>query len=67
MWFKGKKTAKEKGKKLFPSFANSMGQSCWQSWAFFPAKHASFSKRVPLPTSLSSGFANNQNKLLAKP
>jgi hypothetical protein len=67
MWFKGKKTAKEKEKKLFLSFANSMGQRCWQSWAFFLAKHASFSNRVPLPTALSSGFANSQNKLLAKP
>jgi hypothetical protein len=44
-----------------------MGQSCWQSWAFFPAKHASFANRVRLPTALSSGFTNSQNKLLAKP
>jgi hypothetical protein len=34
---------------------------------FFPAKHANFANRVPLPTALSSGFANSQNKLLAKP
>jgi hypothetical protein len=44
-----------------------MGQSYWQSWAFFPTKHVSFVNRVPLPTALSSGFANSQNKLLAKP
>jgi hypothetical protein len=42
MWFKGKKTAKEKGKKLFPSFANSMGQRCWQSWAFFQQNMPAF-------------------------
>jgi hypothetical protein len=53
MWFKGNKTAKEKEKKLFPSFANSMGQSCRQSWACSPAKHASFANRDPLPTALS--------------
>jgi hypothetical protein len=50
----------KKRKKIFPSFANSMGQSCWRSWAFFPAKHASFANRVPLPTTLSSGFANSR-------
>jgi hypothetical protein len=53
MWFKGNKTAKEKEKKIFPSFANNMGQSCWQSGACSPAKHASFANRVPLPTALS--------------
>jgi hypothetical protein len=53
MWFKGNKTAKEKEKKLFPSFPNSMGQSCRQSWACSPAKHASFANKVPLPTALS--------------
>jgi hypothetical protein len=37
-----------------------MRQSYWQSWAFFPAKHASFVNRVTLPTALSSGFANNR-------
>jgi hypothetical protein len=34
-----RKQQKKRGK--IPSFANSMGQSCWQSWAF-PTSLASF-------------------------
>jgi hypothetical protein len=67
MWFKGKKTAKEKGKKIISQLCQQHGTKLLAKLGFSPAKHASFAKRVPLPTTLSSGFANSQEKLLAKP
>jgi hypothetical protein len=47
-----RKEQKKRGK--IPSFANSMGQSCWQSWA-------------SLPTALSSGFANSSTDAVGEP